>query len=133
MLSWFEKHSKISWVITVLIAISIFYMSTKTASSFPSYGSNLYSILYHLLAFFFLSLFLSISLVKGKRKNFLLISITAAILYALTDEIHQFFVPGRSSSLKDAFTDAVGISFASLVYFITIIYRQKKARIKTLV
>ena len=125
MLSWFEKHSKISWTITLLIAIGIFYMSTKTASSLPSYGSNLYSLLYHLLAFFFLALFLSISLIKGKNKSFILISLTSAILYALSDELHQFFVPGRNSSLQDVFIDAVGISFASLIYFIAIIYRQQ--------
>lgn len=126
MISWLEKHSKISWTITILIAIVIFYMSTKTSKSLPSVGSNSYSVFYHLLAFFFLAFFLSISLVKRKRKGFILISITIAILYGLSDEIHQFFVPGRSCTLQDAFTDIVGVSFASLIYFITIVYRNKK-------
>jgi VanZ family protein len=43
-------------------------------------------------------------------KSFLL-ALLICIVYAVTDEIHQFFVPGRSMQLIDVTVDAIG-SFA---------------------
>jgi VanZ family protein len=40
-----------------------------------------------------------------------------ALLYGLTDEYHQTFVPGRSASLKDIITDGVGAMGAALAWF----------------
>jgi len=38
-----------------------------------------------------------------------LLSFTASILYAISDEIHQYFVPGRFATLTDLIFDALGI------------------------
>ena len=41
-----------------------------------------------------------------------------SFLYAVSDEVHQSFVPGRSCSLEDVFIDAVGIiCFGGLIVF----------------
>ena len=37
-----------------------------------------------------------------------------AVLWGLSDEIHQAFVPGRSSELADVFADAIG-AFVGIV------------------
>lgn len=46
--------------------------------------------------------------------------VTAAILvgsaYGLSDEIHQFFVPGRDASPVDFLFDAAGVSLAAFTY-----------------
>jgi len=34
---------------------------------------------------------------------------TTAVLYAVSDETHQLFVPGRGGSPRDVFIDAIGI------------------------
>jgi len=39
-----------------------------------------------------------------------------SIVYAASDEFHQLFVPGRSSTIKDILTDLIGILFAILIY-----------------
>ncbi len=44
---------------------------------------------------------------KNKLKNYWL-ALVLALLYALSDEFHQAFVPGRSASLFDAAIDATG-------------------------
>ena len=31
------------------------------------------------------------------------------IIYAITDEIHQLFIPGRSGEFKDVCIDAIGV------------------------
>ena len=38
-----------------------------------------------------------------------------AVLYAISDEIHQSFTPGRSSSAVDVMTDALGAALALLI------------------
>jgi len=118
MFSWFEKHNKISWTVTILIAITMFYLSSITFH-FPAGAqkTNLLSIIYHIVAYFFLSLFLFTSSLKKKKElSFLVILIL--FLYAVLDELHQFFVPGRSCSLSDLFIDGTGIILAFLTYVI---------------
>ena len=125
MISWFEKHNKISWAITVLIAIMIFYVSSLTfGSGTPGKGTNLYAIIYHIAAFFFFTLFLLFSLVKGKNYGFVFLSIIIATLYGFSDEFHQYFVPGRSSSLSDVFLDFTGTTLAVLIYLIILRYKK---------
>ena len=116
MISWFEKHNKISWTITIIIAITIFYLSSKTFQGPPG-GVSYFSIFYHFLAFFYLSFFLLISLIKGKiNKNLLIFGLIIVILYGISDEIHQYFVPGRASTISDVLTNSAGILFAGTLY-----------------
>jgi VanZ family protein len=39
-----------------------------------------------------------------------------SLFYAMTDEFHQLFVPGRSGTLMDVLFDAAGITLAAAVY-----------------
>ena len=130
MITWFEKHSKLSWIITILIAIGIFYISSLTFESGSRAGSDVNAILYHIFAFFFLAFFLLISLIKGENKEFLFLGIAIAILYGVSDEFHQLFVSGRHSSFGDVFYDTAGILFASFLY-ISFVYRKKNNFIAT--
>jgi VanZ family protein len=126
MISWFEKHNKISWTITLAIAITIFYVSSLTfAPGLPSTKTDLKPTLYHILAYFFLAFFLLISLVKGIHKKFMLLAILLALAYSVSDEIHQSFVPGRHSSFSDILLNSIGILFASVIYSIRILNRKK--------
>jgi VanZ family protein len=51
-----------------------------------------------------------------------------SFLFAISDEIHQYFVPGRGCSAKDVIIDTVGIFFGSLGYLYSKykIYKIKK-------
>ena len=127
MIKWFEKNNKVSWGVTILLALTIFYVSSMTfESSAGSQSFGLKATLYHIIIFFIFSFFLSISLTKGKNKKFILLAIGISILYGLSDEFHQSFVPGRVSSLSDVFLDSVGILFAIVIYFISIESRRIK-------
>lgn len=71
---------------------------------------------YALLAF--LTAFL-LSTYKQKRALTLVFSVTFASLYAVTDEIHQIFVPGRAAQISDWLVDTSGALLgASLVLLI---------------
>ncbi len=43
-------------------------------------------------------------------------SLLAGSLYAVSDEIHQFFVPGRSCQLSDMVLDSCGVMFGILLF-----------------
>ena len=125
MIWWFEKRNKLSWIITFLIAIAIFYISSLSFQ--PSPRGDIYSklTLYHFFAFFFLALFLEISLLKGKRIYFLLfLAVLISAMYGITDELHQLFVPGRFCSVSNFLTNLSGIIIASLSYSVTLEYRK---------
>lgn len=45
----------------------------------------------------------------SKKQLIYFISFGVASLYAVTDEIHQVFVPGRTGSLMDVLIDSIGV------------------------
>ena len=48
------------------------------------------------------------------------VSIGAVILYAMSDELHQLYVPGRSGELRDVAIDSVaGVIGVLMAYFIS--------------
>lgn len=125
---FFEEHSGLSWFVVITGAIGIFILSSLQFEPIGPSRIRFLPILYHILAFFFLGLFLLIALVRGKAKySLFFLGIVLAVSYGITDEIHQFFVPGRSSTFFDVFLDSVGVMFAFMVYLIRV--RWKELRI----
>jgi VanZ family protein len=47
----------------------------------------------------------------------LLLAAAISVLYAVSDEYHQSFVPGRLADPKDAFIDTLGVGAALLVAY----------------
>jgi VanZ family protein len=79
-----------------------------------------FSIYALLAALFFLSF--SQSSFRLKTKYFL--SFLCTVLYAISDEIHQTFVPGRSGELRDVLIDSCGaLTALLLVYLCVSIYK----------
>lgn len=123
MIGWFEKNNILSWIITLLIAVFIFYISSQSfPNGSPGPSWNFKPYLYHILIFFLLSFFLSISLSKGlsNYKIFVFIAILIGLAYGIFDELHQFFVPGRECAIDDALIDGVGSLSAGILYLLRI-------------
>ncbi len=57
--------------------------------------------------------------VEGVRpiKRVILFSIIASSLYGVSDEVHQYFVPGRNSDVVDWVFDTVGASMAGFFWY----------------
>lgn len=55
---------------------------------------------------------------KLKNREKIGYSLLVGALYAITDEIHQLFVPGRSGMIKDVFIDSLGIITGVIVCII---------------
>ena len=53
-------------------------------------------------------------------------SFSLAFLYACSDEYHQSFVPGRSSSFGDVAIDSIGMWLAAAINFAPLAFRRKR-------
>ena len=106
-----EKFIKL-WIPVFIWAAVIFYFS-----SVPYLRTNLeYDFILrkiaHILEYLILALFLyrafKGSFNMNKRRLFIYPALFS-FLYAISDEIHQYFVPGRSCAIKDVLIDTIGI------------------------
>ena len=76
---------------------------------------NLQDFIYHVIEYMILSLLLYRAL-KISSKNPQTLAILITILYAITDELHQYFVPGRIPSIFDVSVDTFGaIAMQSII------------------
>lgn len=53
----------------------------------------------------------------SRKKTLLIAPIIVACLYAITDEHHQSFVPGRQPTIRDLGFDLLGITTAFLWWY----------------
>lgn len=63
-------------------------------------------LIYTLLGFLIMNAYLQKE--KIKRKD-IFVSWILGTIYAITDEVHQFFVPGRSAEIRDVCIDSLGV------------------------
>ncbi len=83
----------------------------------------------HFLEFAVLAILLFFGYFKSsgadpKMKAFL--TFFTAIILAIADEIHQYFIPGRESNLLDVVADGVGIIFGLFLFW----YFYRRIRLK---
>ena len=109
-------NKSLSLIFLILIAIEIFYVSSLSFSG-GSGGFSITPTIYHAVVFFLFTFF------ALKSTNKIIIPILIAIFYAILDEVHQIFVPGRSPSIGDVLIDSVGIFAAVIVYWLA--FRKK--------
>lgn len=70
-----------------------------------------------------------LSTYKLRDKWRMIITIVIGILYAISDEFHQSFSPGRSPKVTDVYIDTLGIIVgALLVILIRMIYKKIKTK-----
>jgi VanZ family protein len=70
------------------------------------------SIIFHILEYAILSILLYIALNNSGndtlRKNAVYLAIGISVLFGVTDEIHQYFIPGRYANSLDLISNAIG-------------------------
>ncbi|HSG50218.1 MAG TPA: VanZ family protein [Longimicrobiales bacterium] len=98
----------LAWGPAVVWAAVLFYLSSQTWSGGPALV-EINDKVGHFLLYATLGAALGYGRVRspGPVPHWLLL--TVGFLYAVSDEIHQSFVPGRTASLTDLAADAVGL------------------------
>ncbi|MDW7732243.1 MAG: VanZ family protein [Methanolobus sp.] len=79
----------------------------------------------HMFLYFGLGIFLHLTFRNSDnrilKKYAAVLAIIIGILYGISDEFHQMYVPGRTSSIHDLYADGLGVTIAQIVFVILLI------------
>lgn len=89
----------------------------------------------HMFLYFGLGILLHLAFRNSNNKTLKhyapVFAIVIGILYGITDEIHQSFVPGRSANILDLLANGIGVVIAQIIFWIAVfksILLQKEKR-----
>lgn len=141
-----SAYKSISWIAAISWMAVIFYLSHQPGSASSDLSSGIVAALLnfmdqvapnmefdvenfhsfirknaHFIAYFLLSL---LSLNAWRSSGFhglkqLLLGFGMSVLFAVSDEIHQLFIDGRSGEARDVLIDSAGAGLGMMVYIIT--------------
>lgn len=137
-------HKVTAWLLVVFWMGLIFYFSHQPAgvssdlsggisevivsilNSMPFVQMETESIhtLIRKLAHYFVYLFLGISTIHALQQSGMAgvksiwFAMGICVLYAISDEIHQLYIPGRSGEVSDVIIDAAGSGTGIAIYFL---------------
>ena len=106
-MNW-QSRFNIYWIISLLYMALIFLFSSfPPPMELPSFSFA--DKLAHLLEYGLLASLIYFALEKSQA-NFhpIFIPFLIAFLFGVSDEVHQYFVPGRDADVIDAVADAMG-------------------------
>jgi len=103
------------WGPALVLMLAIFLFSNTPSAEIPNLGGwdRLVKKGGHMLGYALLALTLLRGFGSAGWRNILFAFIGAA-LYAASDELHQFFVPGRHAALLDVAIDSLGAALGLL-------------------
>lgn len=113
------------------VAGTIFYLSSLEKIDLPMGDIEYSDLLLHWTAYFIFGMTLLFAARPSERLRREPVWAYAVILaigmaYGVSDEIHQFFVPNRSTSLADFFADTLGVAAAILARHLVCRYRNRR-------
>jgi VanZ family protein len=118
------EHSKLRlfflyWLPLIVACLAIFIQSSfRGPERMPDVrflDKLLHFGAYAVLAILFYRAYETLSL-KNDRNLLIFISILSAILYGISDEIHQYFVPFRHADMMDGVANTIGSICGVLIY-----------------
>jgi VanZ family protein len=99
------------WLPSILIMLVIFILSATPGKIINDAGLGRESL--HIDGHFVMYLLLCAAYFKATKN--IVLSIVLSAIFGVTDEFHQLFTPGRSSSWFDVGVDTVGASIAGII------------------
>ena len=99
------------------MAAAIFYVSSLENIELPLEMISFNDLLFHAVAYFFFGLTLMLAAYPWNASldyplYLYIILGLIGVLYGLSDEIHQSFVPNRSCAISDVLADSIGVILA---------------------
>ena len=74
----------------------------------------------HFIAYFILGILTLVALIQSETRKPANLALLIGILYAVSDEFHQLFVPGRAGQFRDVLVDGAGTVLGVLLASIVI-------------
>ena len=152
-----HRKSSVSWALVLLWMGLIFYLSAQVAAESDHLSLGLTQILIgtierlipgidvgailsnhlirksaHFIAYLILGSLVSNALTQSNfsGKSRVAIAWGISVLYAVSDEIHQLFVPGRSGQIKDVLIDSAGAMVGIGLYLLLISLQKGASKAK---
>lgn len=107
------------WLPVILWALLIFLLSSRALPEVTGtyWGDFTFKKLSHLVFYGILAVLIYRALVfEGMSKlKAIYFSVVFSMLYGISDEIHQSFVPGRQPHIRDIIFDTIGAGMSLLI------------------
>ncbi len=105
----------------VIFVVGLFVLSSIPDLSPPDLGFKPQDKFYHLIFYMVFGFFIKRSFYNMENRKFIqvnasLFTLLFGAFYALSDEIHQFFVPGRFMSFGDFAADTLGLLIGIFIF-----------------
>lgn len=143
---------RLYWIPAFCWMLVIFYLSHQPADESSQLSSGITTILIsmiefifplddlhffhflvrkaaHFFAYFVLGILVFYALQQSLRKvnwNQAVTAFFISVLYAISDEFHQLFIPGRSCEMRDILIDSFGAFFGISLYYLYLYLSTKK-------
>lgn len=124
----------IFWILTAAVMGIIFWFSSENGDDSKEVSENLLKLVIeylgnivshnvlrkiaHFTEYAALGFCMSGAIYFTFKKNKFYIPLIPCVLYAVSDEIHQYFVPERACRIFDVFVDACGSSTGILIFLL---------------
>lgn len=111
------KYKYLSIVAFIFYSLAIIYFSHQSSPPKIIDDFNYQDKVLHLIAFFIYGCLTWFMLFKLglKKKKVIFFTIIWGFIFGASDEIHQYFVPGRYSEFADWVADSLGILLSLLL------------------
>jgi|SRR5690625_4615422 len=129
-----------AWLLVIIWMGVIFYLSHQPATASSTLSSGITEIIIrtlktiapfmdlelhafhhfirkgaHFFAYFMLG-FLVIHALEMRHVKGMALALAISVLYAISDEVHQLFIPGRSGEVRDVLIDSAGAVVGIISY-----------------
>lgn len=117
------KNKQIIYLIPILLYSTILFILSNQSKN-PDFINDNYGMdkLVHMIAYSIFALLLNIALITKiesiKKRVFMVLII--GLLFGISDEFHQSFVPGREASISDLIFDLLGVCLSLLIIYLKI-------------
>src|SRR5690625_733386 len=152
-----KLHRLLAWTLVLCWMGMIFYLSHQPATVSSELSSSITQIFIHVIeitlpfvqlqqetwhflirksAHFIAYLMLGIFIIHAlyvsdlRRYDGIIIAIAISCFYAISDEIHQIFIPGRSGEIRDVMIDTFGATSGILLYRLFVLFFSKRKSVK---
>ena len=138
--------SVVFWIITALIMIAIFRFSADNAEESNKISMGLLDIVItyignfishnvlreiaHFIEFTALGFFMTGAIFNTFDKLKFYIPLIPCVVYAVSDEIHQIFVPDRAFEIVDILIDSAGALLGILIFILIVKIIKSKRSVK---
>jgi len=120
---WYDPSNKLvpwkGWAPLIFYAFFIFFLSNR---SYPGAIPRFDTKVFHPIEYMTLGIFLSVAWYNFSKYRsstfFILCVLISGILFAVSDEFHQAFIPGRRARITDVLIDSISVALGCGIFLL---------------